>query len=212
MNRYIETICFEGGAFARLAYHNRRMNRTRGEVFGLETPLGLENVLDAAAAYAALGARTPSSAAYPGNARVKCRVEYAGEILHVAYTPYTLRPVASLRVVEAGAFDYRYKSADRLGLQTLFERRAGADDILVARDGFLTDTSICNIALFDGIGWHTPDRPLLAGTRREALLEAGVLTPRPVRADDLPRYRRIRLFNALIGFGEIDLPVEAILT
>lgn len=215
MNRFIETICFENGAFARVPYHARRMNRTRREVLGIETPLCLEEVLDAEAADAVIASATLPEGSQglslpPRTARVKCRVEYAAGILAVSYAFYRPRPVSSLRLVEAGSFDYRYKYADRLALQRLFDRRQEADDILLTRDGELTDTSICNIALFDGTAWHTPRRPLLAGTRREALLDAGLLLPRCIRREDLPRYTRIRLFNALLDFGEIDLPAEAI--
>lgn len=240
-NRFIETICFEDGRFARLPYHARRMNQTRREIFGMETPLSLEEVLDAQAATYAVSAVANVSANTPANMpvhtladtpantsetfssssaaalsplgrlRVKCRVEYAARILDVSYTLYHPRPVGSLRLVEAAAFDYRYKSADRRELQALFDRRGEADDILLTRHGELTDTSIGNIALFDGTAWHTPSRPLLAGTRRAALLDAGLLSPRRILAADLCRYTRIRIFNALLDFGEIDLPVEAIL-
>lgn len=222
-HRLIETICFEGGSFARLAYHARRMNQTRREIFGLHTPLRLEDSLDAEAAsaraavpalpsFAAVpGGGSPASPSSPGRLRVKCRVEYAACILSVSYTLYHPRFVGSLRLVEASGFDYRYKSADRRELQALFDRRGEADDILLTRGGELTDTSIGNIALFDGTAWHTPARPLLAGTRRAALLDAGLLSPRRIFTADLCRYTRIRIFNALLDFGEIDLPVEAIL-
>ena len=33
------------------------------------------------------------------------------------------------------------------------------DEILITRNGLLTDTSIANIALFNGKEWHTPKHP-----------------------------------------------------
>lgn len=236
-NRFVETICFEAGAFGSLAYHNRRMNRTRREVFGIETPLYLENYLDAEAAAAAAGGtlgRASGGGTLPdlpgggisgessdgpawGDApdgeaprRVKCRVEYAAGVVAVEYAPYALRPVSRLRLMPADGLDYRYKRSDRTALEALFAGRGEADDVLLVQGGRLTDTSICNIALFDGEAWYTPDRPLLAGTRRAALLEAGLVFPRCIPACELGRYRRIRLFNAMIGFGEIDLPAEVV--
>lgn len=234
----METVCFEAGAFGSLAYHNGRMNRTRREVFGIETPLYLEDYLDAAAAAAALADRAfggasgggglsdpagsrisressggPAWGEPPGgegSRRVKCRVEYAAGVVAVEYAPYSLRPVARLRLTPADGLDYRYKRSDRTALGTLFAGRGDADDVLLVQGGRLTDTSICNIALFDGEAWYTPDRPLLAGTRRAALLEAGLVLPRCIPVGELGRYRRIRLFNAMIGFGEVDLPAEAV--
>lgn len=75
------------------------------------------------------------------------------------------------------------------------------------RDGLLTDTSICNIALWDGTSWITPARPLLRGTARARLLDNGLIKSGDIRPEELPGYERIRLFNAMIGFGEVEFPV-----
>ena len=88
--------------------------------------------------------------------------------------------------------------------------RDGADDVLMVREGRLTDTSIANVALFDGRQWHTPVRPLLGGVKRRFLLESGTIVERDIRVEDLRRYSRIRLFNALIDWGEMELPVSAV--
>ena len=42
------------------------------------------------------------------------------------------------------------------------------------------------------------------------MLEAGLMEERDIPADGLGRYSRIRLFNALIGWGEVELPVHAL--
>ena len=43
--------------------------------------------------------------------------------------------------------DYTYKSAHREELNALYAQKGMADDILIVRNGYLTDTSISNIAL-----------------------------------------------------------------
>ena len=136
--------------------------------------------------------------------RTKCRVEYTREVLKVEYVPYRMRPVHSLRLVTCDEIDYSYKSTDRQCLNDLFAQRAGHDDILIIRDGLLTDTSICNVALWNGTSWITPARPLLCGTMRAYLLDKGLVQAEDIPVEDLPKYTRIRLFNALIEFGEID--------
>ena len=118
----------------------------------------------------------------PHQERTKCRVEYTREVLKVEYVPYRMRPC----------------------LNDLFAQRAGHDDILIIRDGLLTDTSICNVALWNGTSWITPARPLLCGTMRAYLLDKGLVQAEDIPVEDLPKYTRIRLFNALIEFGEID--------
>lgn len=194
MSPFIETVRIEKGRICNLPYHNERMNKTRKEVFRLSDPLDLSAYIHPE------GYRE----------RTKCRVEYDAGILGVEYVPYRIRPVASLRVVVEDALDYFYKSTDRNRLNELFSLRGEADDILIVRNGLLTDTSICNIALWDGRYWLTPDVPLLAGTQRALLLETGEIVPAVIRSGDLSRFSRIRLFNAMIGFGEIELSVDDI--
>ena len=123
---------------------------------------------------------------------------------------YHIRPVSSLRLVADDEAAYRYKSTDRSVLDRLFACRETEDDVLIVRKGLLTDTSICNIALWNGKQWITPSVPLLAGTKRASLLDQGGIVAGDIRPEDLPGYSRIRLFNAMIEFGEIDLPVDKI--
>ena len=47
--------------------------------------------------------------------------------------------------------------------------------------------------------------PLLKGTRRAQLLLEGCVTERDILVEELEKYSRIRLFNAMIDFGEIEL-------
>lgn len=191
---FIETIRIEEGKASNLALHTARMNKTRREVFGACRPLDLATCL--------------SPVSY--RERTKCRVEYAEDILKIEYTPYQLRPISSLQWMEDDTIDYQYKSTDRQAIQRLFAARGEADDLLIVRHGRITDTSICNVALWNGTNWITPQYPLLAGTQRAFLLAAGRIRTGNITRFDLADYSRIRLFNALIGFGEIELPLTAV--
>ena len=51
----------------------------------------------------------------------------------------------------------------------------------------------------------------LEGTMRASLLGKGRIVPAVIRPQDLSRYSLVRLFNAMIGFGEIEFPVENII-
>ena len=194
MSLFIETIRIENGRIHNLAYHNRRMNETRRNVLRQTDVLDLNDYIR------------------PVNyrERTKCRVEYDVDIRNVEYAAYHFRPVSSLRLVVDDEADYRYKSRDRSVLNRLFACRETEDDVLVVRKGLLTDTSICNVAFWNRKQWITPSAPLLAGTKRASLLDQGELVAGDIRPEDLPGYSRIRLFNAMIEFGEIDLPVDKI--
>ena len=166
----METIRIERGRIHNLPYHNARMNRTRRELFGASEEIDL-------AGYIHPG---------PHQERTKCRVEYTCEVLQVEYVPYRMRPVHSLRLVTCDEIDYSYKSTDRQCLNDLFAQRGGHDDILIIRDGLLTDTSICNVALWNGTSWITPARPLLCGTMRAYLLDKGLVQAGDIPVEDLP--------------------------
>lgn len=195
MCQFIETIRIENGKALNLGFHNYRFNKTRRDIFECNLPVNLADYIQ------------------PGEyvERTKCRIEYQDEVEKVEYQPYTIRPVKSLRMVTSDGLDYTYKSSNRQKLDELFKQKGEADDILIIRDGFLTDTSIANIALWNGEQWETPEKPLLEGTMRASLLGKGLIVPAAIRPHDLSRYSRVRLFNAMIGFGEIELPVQHIL-
>lgn len=195
MCRYIETIRIEKGRLRNIAYHDRRMNEARREVWGVDRSASLETYIDAS----------------PYEERTRCRVTYGRDVESVEFFPYQIRPVHSLQLVRGGQIEYRRKRADRSELNALFACRGEADDVLIVRGGLLTDTSIANIALGDDTGWYTPASPLLEGTQRACLLDAGMIRPLDIHADDLSRFQKIRLFNAMIDFGEIEIDCSAIM-
>ena len=85
----------------------------------------------------------------------------------------------------------------------MLDQRAGCDDILIVRDGRITDTSFSNVVFEDaGGGLYTPDTCLLKGTRRESLLDAGIIRECPITVDDIRRFRKVLLVNAMIGLED----------
>ncbi len=190
----LETIRIEKGVPAHLSYHQRRLDRTQHALFPTYTSVDLTKEL------------VP-----PDNDGIwRCRVLYDDRLRSVTYHPYTPRTVRRLRCVEI-AFDYPYKYADRTRFDTLVQTYPDADDILMTKAGYVTDTTIANIAFFDGNRWLTPDTPLLEGTTRARLIETGKLHPAPIRVTDIPAFRQVALMNAMIGFRivsdiVIDIP------
>lgn len=189
---FIETVRVENGQVYNLHYHNDRMNLTRHAFFGKSPLLDLNNYI------------VPP----PQSGRIKCRVEYADRIVNITYSSYRARPVATLQLVHADNIVYPFKSADRTELNLAFSQRGDFDDVLIVRNGFLTDTSIANLALFDGNRWITPANPLLKGTKRKELISKGVLYEEDIPVSSLCFFSRIALFNALIDFDEMVFPVN----
>lgn len=184
-----ETICVQHRQFSKLLpYHEARLNRTRRELYGVDEPLNLRSEL-----------KIPD---FVEEEKYKCRVTYGPEIVSFEWERYLPRPIKSLRLVEDDTIQYPYKYKNRDHLNQLHAQRGDCDDVLIVRNGLITDTSYANVALFDGTSWYTPEVPLLPGTQRARLLDAGVLMPREIKAEDLPQYSAVKLFNAMVGWGE----------
>lgn len=129
--------------------------------------------------------------------------------------PYIPRPISRLKLIEISELNYNLKFSDRSLLNQLYELRENCDDILIARAGYLTDTSTHNIVLFDGKFWHTPDPPLLAGTSRNRLIAEKQIIPKTIAVKDLfSNYCAFKLINCMQDFETaptINLPAGIII-
>lgn len=193
---FLETIKLEGGFFSALAFHQTRMDETRAAFFDNPEALSLPLAL-------------MKAGSIPPKGLYRVRVIYSEIIESIEFIPYEKREVNSLKLIEAN-IDYRYKYEKRPELNTLFQQKKKCDDILITQNGFLTDTSIANIALLKEDIWYTPKSPLLKGTKRAALLHHGLIVEADIHQDELQNYEKVRLFNAMIEFGEIEFPAKNI--
>jgi 4-amino-4-deoxychorismate lyase len=186
MSLLLESICVHRKRFERLELHQTRMNRSRRDLLGLHDELLLTQELT-----------VPGNL---GSGIYKCRVEYDRNIDRVEFVAYEARLIASLQIVTDDAIEYPYKLTDR----SCFERHlksCGADDLLIVKNGLVTDTSYSNVAFLSGGEWVTPAQPLLQGTRRESLLACGMLREADIRVRDISNYQCIALLNAMLCFS-----------
>jgi 4-amino-4-deoxychorismate lyase len=185
MCQFIETICYEHGHFQRIGLHNERCNRTRNHFFGKQPDLQLELFLSV-----------------PDHLRektVKCTVTYGIEILSIEYILYEIRPVKSLQLVRNDTIGYAYKYADRTQLNSLFQLRGQCDDILIVKNGLVTDTSYANSIYLCNNVWYSQQIPLLQGTRLKSYLLERRVTPALIRPGDLSLFSEARIINAMIS-------------
>ena len=190
MCRLIETIRIENGSPSLLNFHQERMDRARKELFGLINDCDLADHL--------------TDFSLPKSGIWKCRVTYGAMIENTEFEPYQKKKIQSLQIVEADHFNYDHKFANREGIQLLFNLRKQADDILIIKNQLLTDTSYCNIALWNGQNWITPLQPLLKGVRRESLIRSGKVQTGDISINGLKNFSLIKLFNAMISFEEAE--------
>lgn len=185
---YIETIRIEDGLPYLLALHQERMSRTCGEKgFPLPEIPCLTNLCP------------PELMC----GMTKCRILYGKEgISDVSFSPYTPRQISSLRIVTAPAdLDYHLKQADRSSLEALLMQKGEADEIIILRNGLLTDTSYTNLLLHIGGELLTPRVPLLEGVQRRYLLQSGQIRSADLQIEDLKKAEEILLINAMLPLG-----------
>ncbi|MEJ1240668.1 aminotransferase class IV family protein [Chryseolinea sp. T2] len=195
MSRFLESIAIVDGQIQRLRWHQERVNRTL-QAHHEGTTIDL---------YAHIHAQATQQ---PGN--VKCRVLYDREITEVQFAPYTPRTIKSLRMIENNDVDYPFKFADRKVINGLFDQKGSCDDILIVKNGRITDSSIANIVFRRNDKWLTPAEPLLKGTMRAYLIEKGLVTEADIAVKDLASFDGYKLINALLAFSSVEYPVSNI--
>ena len=67
------------------------------------------------------------------------------------------------------------------------------DDILIVKQGFITDTSYSNVLFYNGKEWLTPTHPLLKGTQRASLLDQEIIRVAEIRLEDLHHFKKVTL-------------------
>ncbi len=183
-----ETIKVKDGSFCNLHYHSDRMNDARRTLLHSKSDIYLNSILS-----------VPESC----KAGVfKCRVEFGINIKETTFTPYQIRKIEALQMVVDNEIDYQFKYTDRARFEDL-KRKAKADEILIVKNGYITDTSFTNIIFFDWENkWVTPAAPLLKGTKRKELLEKGMIHEKEIRPYDLKNFTKARLINAMLDMED----------
>ena len=183
MCQLLETIKCAEGKLENLDYHQARFSLSRKIKFSAEDEISLKNQI-----------QIPD---FAKTGLLRCRVIYGKQIDRIEFVPHVYRSVTTLRVVECDDIDYQFKYSDRKKLEAVFEKRDECDDIIIVKNGWVTDSFAANLVFFDGEKWVTPDKPLLAGTQRARLLSEGQITSAGVTKYDLKNFQKAGLINAM---------------
>lgn len=183
MCRLFETIRIENGIPQHLSWHERRMDQAIKEFWPGSIPVKLSGLIHVPPEYFA--------------GTIRCNIHYGPEITDIIFKAYEKRMIRSLKLVIYDTIDYHWKFKDRSQLELLFARRGVCDDILIVKNGLISDTSMSNIIFYDGLNRITPATPLLKGSCRDRLLEEGWLKEADIRPKDLPKFSGCKLVNAM---------------
>jgi len=176
--QYFETIKCDDYEVFNLKYHKQRIANTVGLNISLEEYI------------------------YPPSKELlKCKVIYDNSgIIDISYTPYKIRKVESLKLIYDDNIVYKYKSTNRDAIDKLYIKKENHDDILIVKNGFITDTSIANIAIMLDNIWYTPKTTLLNGTSRARYIDEKIIFEKDISVEDYHRATKVALMNAMIDF------------
>lgn len=192
---FLETLCILNGKIQNIERHKKRMQETATyfRFIAPELP-NIESMLPD-------GLRL---------SKVKCRVCYHNDINTIEFEKYVPRKIKSLKLINVFP-EYSFKFSNRKVMDDLQKYRDGCDEVLIVRNGFVTDTSYSNVVFRKDNEFYTPHFPLLDGTKRQKLLADKVIKEAEIRVDTIKQYDRIWLINSLLDIeDDISLSVEEI--
>lgn len=190
MSLLFETICVREGVLQNLDFHNERFNRSRKELFGATRHIDLGSFVCVAPAYR--------------QGIYKCKLIFDKKIQDIIIEPYSPKTLERLYCVQATDLDYSYKYLDRSALDNLKKdlKNSEKEDIIIVKNGEISDSSYANLLFWDGSRWLTPEKPLLAGTKRAKLLSENRIFAKKIQLTDLPNFSKLMLINAMLDFDE----------
>jgi 4-amino-4-deoxychorismate lyase len=174
----------------------QRMNRSLKELYGHRELFDLEAFLD--------NIERPLQGLY------KCRIVYDHESRQVEFLPYQSTLITSMQLVVDNRISYAFKYADRREIDRLHAQRKDCDDVIIVKQGLITDSSYANIAFKKGQRWYTPASPLLKGTMRTNLLERNIIYEQEISVDEIRTFKSFKLINAMFEFDSPEIDVSNI--
>lgn len=196
MSRLIESIRLYNGQFERLELHQKRVDYSFRAIFKRNPDWSLKMLLE--------------EQAIPKNGLYKCRVVYDDQKQQVEFKPYLTRSIRTLKLVESNYIEYGHKWENRESLEHAFLQRGNFDEILIVKNGLITDSSYANVVFQKHEKWYTPQSCLLPGTMRQFLLDTGVITEHMITEQNLKEFDRCKLINAMLGWDGSVIDVSNI--
>lgn len=191
-----ETIKIVDGIPHNLAYHQRRFEVSYFQIYNSAPKLKIEDKINIPPIFLA--------------GKVKCRFCYNRLSFDFSFQHYVPKKIESLKLIHNNLIEYALKYTDRSKLGLLLKQKGDCDEVIIVKNGLITDTSYSNLVFFNGINWVTPSTPLLAGTMRAKLLKQGLIQEEDIPPEELTGYTKFKLINAMLDFEEqplIDISV-----
>ena len=195
MIKFIESIRVVDGVAYHLDYHFKRFSRTIKHHFKNQDEEDL---------YGFVSEILSKERDVIKKGVFKLRLIYSNKILSFTIDPYQPKLIKTLRLVEDNNIRYPFKYEERSEIDKNFTMRNGCDDVLIVKEGEITDTSYCNVVFEKGRILYTPVSYLLPGTARERMINEGLLNEIKIRPCDISRYDKVYLINSMLDLYPVD--------
>ena len=186
MYQFIESIKIENGQAFLLNLHQQRIYQTFAS-FHHKCIINLHALI--------------SSLQPPQKGLYKWRIIYnLNGNFEYQFVPYSFTEIKDFELVENNEIDYSFKYFDRTHLDTM-KKQSLAQEIIIVKKGFITDTTFSNLILLkDGI-WHTPKTFLLNGVQRLNLIHLRIIQEIEINLENLKKFSHFQIINAMNDFN-----------
>lgn len=182
-----ETIKIQDGKVYNLEHHQKRVNFAYKSLFKSNKAFILKDILK----------DIPQSNTY------RAKVIYNSKgLINYNYYIYSKKPIYKIALVELN-INYNYKYLNREPFEYLYKKYPNFDEFIILKNGYLSDSTIANIALLDNTNsmWYTPKEPLLNGITRQRYIKSNKLIKKMIHYKDLKNYAKIATLNAMVDFN-----------
>ena len=186
MYQFIESIKIENGQAFLLNLHQQRIYQTFAN-FHHKCIINLHALL--------------SSLQPPQKGLYKWRIIYnLNGDFEYQFVPYSFTEIKDFELVDNNEINYSFKYFDRTHLDTM-KKQSLAQEIIIVKKGFITDTTFSNLIFLKNGIWHTPKTFLLNGVQRLNLIHLGIIQETEINLENLKEFSHFQIINAMNGFN-----------
>ncbi|OQD42329.1 hypothetical protein BUL40_11205 [Croceivirga radicis] len=194
-----ETLCVQDGVIKNSSFHEARFKQAFYKFYGYVPNFNLLDAIEVPKPF--------------NTGIVKLRIDYNQEQTAPKFTFYTPKIINTLKLVYDNHIDYDLKFTHRAPLTQLWQKRGNCDDVLICKNGLITDTYFANILFTKNAKWYTPKTFLLNGTCRQRLLQNKLVESMDISVHNLKKFEGFQLINAMLDFDPLKIiPIGQIKT
>jgi 4-amino-4-deoxychorismate lyase len=197
MSQFFESIRVKDGIAENLSLHQLRVNKTLKSFDASNRSIELASVIQ--------------ELVLPEEGLFKLRISYdLNGNYEAKCNPYQYKQIQHFALVDIKGHRYDYKYENRDWINEALSL-SGKDEVMMHDGGLIKDCSYTNIVFYDGVNWFTPATPLLEGTQRAKLIEAGVIQPKAMYVQDIPSFQKFKCINAMLDWDTaVEYKIELI--